>query len=57
MIARIANVIVDAFKGQPILFALVIVNVVFLMMFALVLREVADGIERRDKIIAECLKQ
>jgi hypothetical protein len=56
MIAASIRAIGDALKGQPVILALVLLNAIFLIAFALLLREVGQNIARRDAAIAELIK-
>lgn len=51
------NHLIEALKAQPLALALVALNAVFLIVFSLVLREVSQGIERRDAMIERCLNK
>jgi hypothetical protein len=51
----LARGVVDGLKSQPLVLALVAINAIFMLVLVLVLREVAQSIERRDAIIERCL--
>ncbi|QOG18161.1 MULTISPECIES: hypothetical protein [Bradyrhizobium] len=44
---------VEALKGQPLLLALVMINLLFLMGFAFMHREIAQAVARKDALLAE----
>jgi hypothetical protein len=44
-------------KGQPMVLALVLINIIFLIAITFILREVSQSIERRDAIIERCLQE
>jgi hypothetical protein len=46
----------DHLKGQPLVLALVLVNIIFLIAMTFVLREVSQSIERKDAMIERCLQ-
>ena len=53
---KVATGVVDGLKQQPLSLALIVMNVVFLIGFAWVLNRVAEGGERRDKMLMELCK-
>jgi hypothetical protein len=58
MIDKLTNAavtIAENFKSQPMVLALLLVNIIFLVAMTFILREVSQGIERRDTIIEHCL--
>jgi hypothetical protein len=44
-------------KAQPMVLALVLINIIFLIAITFILREVSQGIERRDAMIERCLQE
>jgi hypothetical protein len=59
MIDKITNAaatIAENFKSQPMVLALLLVNIIFLVAMTFILREVSQGIERRDALIEHCLQ-
>jgi hypothetical protein len=52
------DAVANNLKGSPVVFGLVLINVVFVVLMWFTLREVGDSIERRDAmiqtIIAHC---
>jgi hypothetical protein len=55
-ITKAASTAVDALKNQPLVLALVLINIIFLIAITFVLHEVSQSIERRDAMIERCLK-
>jgi hypothetical protein len=57
---QVAGQIVDALRGQPLALALVVINLLFMIGFALMFREIAQAVERKDTLLAEiashCMK-
>ena len=56
MVRQIAENVVDALRTQPFALALVVLNVLVLIGFAYTLREVGKGIERKDALVAEFIR-
>ncbi|VIO80129.1 hypothetical protein CI41S_70890 [Bradyrhizobium ivorense] len=52
--------IVDSLRGQPMVLAVVVINLLFLIGFAFLLREISQAVERKDALLAEiashCMK-
>ncbi|WLA75047.1 hypothetical protein QIH77_07570 [Bradyrhizobium diazoefficiens] len=57
---KVASEAVAALRSQPLALALVVVNLLFLIGFAFMLREIAQAVERKDALLAEiashCMK-
>jgi hypothetical protein len=51
--ARIATSIINGLKSQPLILALVVVNVLFLIGCAYGLREISASAARRDMMLAD----
>ncbi|KYK43425.1 hypothetical protein A1D31_18580 [Bradyrhizobium liaoningense] len=45
--------IIESLRGQPMALALVVINLLFLSGFAIMLREIAQAVERKDALLAE----
>jgi hypothetical protein len=54
--ARVAGGVVEALRREPISLALVVINLVFLIVFYGVFREVSSSAERRDTLLSELAK-
>jgi CDP-diacylglycerol pyrophosphatase len=52
MILKVANTIVHDLRSQPILLALVVINVLFLAGTMYIWREVSQSVERKDALLA-----
>jgi p-aminobenzoyl-glutamate transporter AbgT len=50
---QLADNLIDAMRGNPLALALVVVNLLFLLAFGYIFREISNSIERRDKVIAQ----
>ncbi|MEY9364771.1 hypothetical protein ABH994_007492 [Bradyrhizobium yuanmingense] len=50
---NLATRTVEALRSQPLALALVVVNLLFLIGFAFMLREIAQAVERKDALLAE----
>ncbi|MCP3471383.1 hypothetical protein NLM33_13685 [Bradyrhizobium sp. CCGUVB1N3] len=57
MFRRLANNIVESLRTQPLVLALVLVNVIVLAGFAFTLHEVGKSIERKDAMLQSCVLQ
>jgi predicted Na+-dependent transporter len=56
-IIRLASGIVENLKAQPLVLALVVINLVFLLAGTLTVRAIGHSAERRDGIVIELIKQ
>lgn len=54
---KLAGDLIESLKAQPIILAFIMINLIFMVVIALVLREVGQAIERRDAIIERCLNR
>jgi hypothetical protein len=54
--AKIAGGVVEALKREPISLALIVLNLLFLLIFYGVFREISASAERRDTLLAELAK-
>jgi hypothetical protein len=54
---RLLNNIAEGMRQQPLPFALVIVNLAFLVGFTLMFREVSQSVERKDALVIQLLQQ
>jgi hypothetical protein len=54
--AKIAGGVVEALKREPVSLALVVLNLLFLLVFYGVFREISASAERRDTLLAELAK-
>ncbi|MCP1761933.1 hypothetical protein [Bradyrhizobium japonicum] len=59
-IGKLATGVAESLKGQPLALALVVINLLFLSGFAVMLREIAQAVERKDALLtliaSHCLK-
>ena len=59
-IVGIGGKVIDGLRSQPLALALVVINLLFLVGFTLMLREIAQAVERKDALLAEiashCMK-
>lgn len=53
---KVAGIVVEALKAQPLILALVVVNVLFLIGGAYGLREISVSVARKDQLLAELAK-
>jgi hypothetical protein len=53
---QIANHLIDVLEKQPLALALVVINLLFLIAFFWMLREIDQAVERRDVMIERCIK-
>ncbi|MEY9404453.1 hypothetical protein G6321_00031320 [Bradyrhizobium barranii subsp. barranii] len=57
---KAASAVAKSLRSQPLALALVVINLLFLIGFAFMLREIAQAVERKDALLAEiashCLK-
>jgi ABC-type enterochelin transport system permease subunit len=53
MILKVANTIVHDLRHQPLLLALVVINVLFLVGTMLIWREVGQSVERKDALLVQ----
>ena len=54
---KAASEIIEGLRHQPLVLALVLVNLLFLVGFTLMLREVSQAVERRDALISDIAKR
>jgi hypothetical protein len=52
---EVAQKALDIFKATPLIFAMVVINIVALLGFGYVLHEVSDAMERREGLIKACI--
>jgi hypothetical protein len=52
---EVAQKALDIFKATPLIFAVVVINIVALIGFAFVLNEVGNAMERREGLIKACI--
>jgi hypothetical protein len=57
MIKQLADRVVDSVRDEPLALTLLVVNVGFLVGFALVFNEIAKGVERKDALVLELLEK
>ncbi|WP_038384934.1 hypothetical protein [Bradyrhizobium elkanii] len=59
-VTKIAGDIVNGLKQSPLALALVVINLLFLIGFSFMLREIAQAVARKDALLAEiashCMK-
>ena len=46
----------DTLKGSPLTFGLVVINAAFILLTLFLLWHVSNAIERRDKMISDCIE-
>jgi hypothetical protein len=56
MVRQIAVNVVEALRNQPLILALVIINMIVLAGFAFTLHQVSNSIERKDALVAELIR-
>ena len=56
MVSAAIKSIGDTLRSQPLVFALVLINGLFLVAAVLVLRDVASNARERDQLLAQCVK-
>lgn len=47
----------ETLKGSPLTFGLVVINAAFILLVLFLLWHVSSAIERRDKMISDCIEQ
>lgn len=47
----------ETLKGSPLTFGLVVINGAFILLVVFMLWHVSNGIERRDKMISDCIER
>lgn len=52
---RIATSIVEGLKHQPLVLALIVMNLLFIIGFGYMLREVGQSAARRDAMLQHCV--
>jgi hypothetical protein len=52
---EVAQKALDIFKATPLIFAVVVINIIALLGFAFVLNEVSNAMERREGLIKACI--
>jgi hypothetical protein len=52
----IAHKVVDSLRSTPFVLIILLINTIALAGFAYALHEVGDAAERRDTILAKCIK-
>jgi hypothetical protein len=57
MVKQLANNIVESLRTQPLVLALVLINVIVLAGFAFTLHEVSKSIERKDAMLQSCIEK
>lgn len=55
MVRQLANNIVESLRAQPLVLALVLINVIVLAGFAFTLHEVGKSIARKDAMLQSCI--
>ncbi|MFK4534269.1 hypothetical protein ABIA00_002452 [Bradyrhizobium ottawaense] len=50
---KAASAVAESLRSQPLALALVVINLLFLIGFAFMLREIAQAVERKDALLAE----
>jgi hypothetical protein len=53
---RIATRIVEGLKAQPLALALIVVNLMFIIGFSYMLREIGQSVTRKDQLLSELAK-
>ena len=53
MVRQIAVNVVEALHNQPLILALVVINMIVLAGFAFTLHEVSKSVERKDALLSE----
>ena len=56
MVRQIAVNVVEALRNQPLILALVIINMIVLAGFSFTLHQVSNSIERKDALVAELIR-
>jgi hypothetical protein len=56
-VTRIADNVVESLRAQPFVLVLFLINVLTLIGFAITLREVSEGIERKDALLESCIER
>ena len=56
MVRQIAVNVVEALRNQPLILALVIINMIVLAGFAFTLHQVSNSIKRKDALVAELIR-
>jgi hypothetical protein len=57
MVKEIASGVVENLKGQPLVLALVVINLLFVALSFYTYRSIATSVERRDKIITDLIER
>lgn len=55
MVSGAIKSISDNLRSQPVVFAMVVVNALFLIAAVLVLREIGSNARARDQLLAQCV--
>lgn len=56
MVRQLATRVVDGLRGEPLALTLLAVNIGFIVGFALIFNEIAKGVERKDALVVEMLR-
>ena len=56
MVRPLASGVVEALRGQPLVLALLVINVIVLAGFGYTLHHVSKSIERRDGLLQSCIE-
>ena len=54
--AKVAGGVIEAMKREPISLALIVLNVLFLMVFYSLFREISASADRRDTLLGDLAK-
>lgn len=57
MTKEIAQQVMEQLRGTPFVMALLVINIIVLIGFALTLREVSQAMERREAIFKDCMNR
>jgi hypothetical protein len=57
MVSQIASSLIDSLKSQPLVLALVALNVIFLVALWFVFKEIASSVERKDDRIVQLIEK
>jgi hypothetical protein len=53
---QLAGRVIDGLRGEPLALTLIAINVLFIIGFALVFNEIAKGVERKDALVVQMLR-
>ena len=56
MVREVASTVAHGLKGHPLVLAVVVINVLFIVSAGWTLRSIAQSAERRDALLAQLVK-